>query len=218
MYISSCIPSCIPHQKRWPIDIFLRSEKGGYSSGISVPPLIMEVTPTWTCSNVVGKAYWIIMHQSFVVLAPTGPGNSRAFNFSVFKALLNALHCGDKFMIKSLLKAPAPPPPAADNNEEQQMTWTIWINFLPLSYGGSILNSASVGPVVSEKIFEHTHAHTHTRTHTHKFLVHQNTTAGWELFQMKKIRGWGSFEGKALYFYGGGVARLFFFFFFFFFF
>ena len=29
----------------WPIDIFLRSEKGGYSSGTSVPPLIMEVTP-----------------------------------------------------------------------------------------------------------------------------------------------------------------------------
>ena len=43
------------------------------------------------------------MHQSFVV-----PGNSGAFNFSLFKALLNALHCGDKFMVKSLLKAPAP--------------------------------------------------------------------------------------------------------------
>ena len=49
-----------------------------------------------------------IMHQSYVVPAPTEPGNSGAFNFSVFKALLNALHCGDKFMVKSLLKAPAP--------------------------------------------------------------------------------------------------------------
>ena len=51
---------------------------------------------------------YIIMHQSFVIPAPTGPGISGAFNFSVFKALLNALHCGDKFMVKSLLKAPAP--------------------------------------------------------------------------------------------------------------
>ena len=51
---------------------------------------------------------WSLMHQSFVVPTPTGPGNSGAFNFSVFKALLNALHCGDKFMVKSLLKAPAP--------------------------------------------------------------------------------------------------------------
>ena len=46
------------------------------------------------------------MHQSFVVPASTGPENSWAVNFSVFKALLNALHCGDKFMVKSLLKAP----------------------------------------------------------------------------------------------------------------
>ena len=46
------------------------------------------------------------MRKSFVVLAPRGMGNSRAFNFSVFKTLLNALHCGDKFMAKSLLKAP----------------------------------------------------------------------------------------------------------------
>ena len=50
----------------------------------------------------------IVMHHSFVVTAPMGPGNSGSFNFSVFKALLNALHCGDTFMVKSLLKAPAP--------------------------------------------------------------------------------------------------------------
>ena len=50
--------------------------------------------------------------------------NSGAFNFSVFKVLLNALHCGDKFMVKSLPKAPAPT--EVDNNEEQQMTLTIW--------------------------------------------------------------------------------------------
>ena len=46
-----------------------------------------------------------LMHHSFVVPAPMGPENNGAFNFSVFKALLNALHFGDKFMVKSLLKA-----------------------------------------------------------------------------------------------------------------
>ena len=46
------------------------------------------------------------------------------------------------------------------------MIWTIWINFLPLSHGGSTWNLASVGPVVSEKIFENTHTHTHTFLHT----------------------------------------------------
>ena len=46
------------------------------------------------------------MHQSPVPV-PTGPGNSGAFNFSVFKVLLNALHCRDKFMVKFLLKAPS---------------------------------------------------------------------------------------------------------------
>ena len=33
-----------------------------------------------------------------------GPGNSGAFNFSNFKAR----HCGGRFVVKSLLKAPAP--------------------------------------------------------------------------------------------------------------
>ena len=42
------------------------------------------------------------------VICSPGSGNSGAFNFSVFKALLNALHCGDKFMVQSLQKAPAP--------------------------------------------------------------------------------------------------------------
>ena len=61
-----------------------------------------------------------LMHQSFVVMGPAGPGNSGAFNFSVFKALLNALHCEDKFMVKSVLKAP--PPEVSNTTEEQQMT------------------------------------------------------------------------------------------------
>ena len=61
-----------------------------------------------------------VMHQSFVSTAPSGPGISGAFNFSIFKAPLKALLSGAKIVVKSLLKAPALP--GADNNEEQQMT------------------------------------------------------------------------------------------------
>ena len=62
------------------------------------------------------------MHQSFVDLptAPSGPGISGAFNFSIFKAPLKALHSGAKIVVKSLLKAPGLP--GTDYNEEQQMT------------------------------------------------------------------------------------------------
>ena len=49
------------------------------------------------------------MHQSFVSTAPLGPGISGAFNFSIFKAPLKALHSGAKIVVKSLLKAPALP-------------------------------------------------------------------------------------------------------------
>ena len=71
------------------------------------------------------------MHQSFVSTAPSGPGISGAFNFSIFKAPLKALHSGAKLVVKSLLKAPALP--WTDNNEEQQMTWIVWIDFPRLS-------------------------------------------------------------------------------------
>ena len=50
-----------------------------------------------------------VMHQSFVSTAPSGPGISGAFNFSIFKAPLKALHSGAKLVVKSLLKAPALP-------------------------------------------------------------------------------------------------------------
>ena len=53
-------------------------------------------------------AMLLVMHQSFVAPAPSGPRNSGAFNFSIFKALLKALHCRSKFVVKSPLKAPAP--------------------------------------------------------------------------------------------------------------
>ena len=60
------------------------------------------------------------MHQSFVFPAPLGPGNSGTFNFSIFKAPLKAWHCGAIFVVKSLLKAPAPRP-EADHNVEQKL-------------------------------------------------------------------------------------------------
>ena len=75
------------------------------------------------------------------------------------------------------------------------MTWTIWINFLPLSHGGSTLNLASVGPVVSEKIFENTHTHTFFATRTQQRRVVPDEQYG---------VGGGGFQGKALYFCGGG--------------
>ena len=53
------------------------------------------------------------MHQSFASPAPPGPGNSGAFNFSIFKARPG----------KSFGKTPAKSPdsPGADNNVEQQL-------------------------------------------------------------------------------------------------
>ena len=48
------------------------------------------------------------MHQSFVSPAPPGLGNGGAFNFSFFKARVKARHRRERFVVKSLLKAPAP--------------------------------------------------------------------------------------------------------------
>ena len=39
-----------------------------------------------------------IMHQSFVTTAPMGPGNSRDFDFSLCKAWIYAMQCGDIFI------------------------------------------------------------------------------------------------------------------------
>ena len=81
------------------------------------------------------------------------------------------------------------------------MTWAIWINFLPLSHGGSTWNLASVGLVVLEKIFEHTH-----------ILAHQNTTA--ESCSRWKVggAGAGALQAKHYCIFVGGTAGLFFFF------
>lgn len=49
------------------------------------------------------------MHQSFATTAPMGPGNSGDIDFSLHKALVNALHCGDNFLGQIPGKGPCPP-------------------------------------------------------------------------------------------------------------
>ena len=100
------------------------------------------------------------------------------------------------------------------------MTWTIWINFLPLSHGGSTWKLASVGSGFREDI-SNTHTHidaTVSISPTHTFL--HTGTQQLRVVSDEKLWGGGGreggFEGKALYFYGGFGVRgggLFFFFF-----
>ena len=73
-----------------------------------------------------------LMHQSFVAPAPSGPRNSGAFNFSIFKALLKAPHCRAKFVVKSPLKVPAPRGRQNYNKEYLNHLY----KFSPLSRGG----------------------------------------------------------------------------------
>ena len=74
----------------------------------------MHMLKTWCNSVHVCYAPVICIHR------PLGPGIRRAFQFSIFKAPLKALHSRAKLVVKSLLKAPALP--GTDNNDEQQMT------------------------------------------------------------------------------------------------
>ena len=102
--------------------------------------------------------FMAVMHQSFVAPAPLGPQNSGAFNFSIFKALLKALHCRTKFVVKSTLKAPAP-------GGWQTTTDLNHLNkFSPLSRGGPTWTLSSVGSVISKKnLNTHMHIHTHIK-------------------------------------------------------
>ena len=68
----------------------------------------------------------------------------------------------------------------------------------------------SVGPVISEKIFENTHTHTFLHTRTQQLRVVPDEMGGGA-----GGRG-GGFEGKALLYFCGRWRGCFFFFFFFF--
>ena len=98
------------------------------------------------------------MYQSFVSPAPSGPRNSGAFNFSISKALLKALHCGATFVVKALQK---PPPPEDDNmktNDRNHLNkfsspFPLWFH---MNFGFS-------WPRCFREAFEHTHKHKHAR-------------------------------------------------------
>ena len=55
-------------------------------------------------SNFFPEKSKLVMYQSFASPAPPGPANSGALKFSIFKAR----HCQARFVVKPLLKAPAP--------------------------------------------------------------------------------------------------------------
>ena len=113
----------------------------------------------------------LLMHQSFVSTAPSGPGISGAFNFSIFKAPLKALHSGAKIMVKSLLKAPPSRgltimknskfPESIELPESFELTFLAYPILIPhtlwLHWSCSF----------REKI-EHTHIHRHIHTVTRK--------------------------------------------------
>ena len=121
------------------------------------------------------------MHQSFVAPAPLGPRNSGAFNFSIFKAVLKALHCRAKFVVKSPLKAPAP---GADkikikNNNRPESIEKI---FSPIPWWSHV--NCVFSWLSDFKEFEHTHVHTHIKEFfgikycaCSCILAYQNTTA-----------------------------------------
>ena len=52
--------------------------------------------------------YSEVMQQSFATTAPMGLGNNRDIDFSLCKARVYALHYGDIFYVKSLVKFPPP--------------------------------------------------------------------------------------------------------------
>ena len=91
-----------------------------------------------------------VLRQSLVSPSPQGRGIAGLFYFSIFKALLKALHCGAKFVVKSLLNAPAPWLTIMTINKWPKSFWISFPSF-PLSLGGVTWN-ASVGPVVSENL------------------------------------------------------------------
>ena len=76
-----------------------------------------------------------VMRQSLVSPSPQGRGIAGLFYFSIFKALLKALHCGAKFVVKSLLNAPAPWLTIMTINKWPKSFWISFPSF-PLSHGG----------------------------------------------------------------------------------
>ena len=105
------------------------------------------------------------MHQPFVSTAPSGPGISGAFNFSIFKAPLKPLLSGAKIVVKSLLKAPALPRLTImkNNKRPESVELTLFANHIVIPH--KLWLHWSCG--LRDK-FEHTHIHRHIHTFTRK--------------------------------------------------
>ena len=105
-----------------------------------------------------------LMHQSFV----STPGISGAFNFSIFKAPLKALHPGAKIVVKSLLKAP----PSRGLTIMKNNKWPELFELTFLTYPIVIPHKLWLHWSCSfRENFEHTHIHRHIHTFTRKPLV-----------------------------------------------
>ena len=92
--------------------------------------------------------YPSFMHQSFVITAPMGPGNSGDIEISLCKARVYAQHWGNIFMTKALLrlgmriKSPMSLVPRHNGDDAEVKTWylgpglqttsTKWRSFLKL--------------------------------------------------------------------------------------
>ena len=100
------------------------------------------------------------MHQSFVSTAPSGPGISGTFNFSIFKAPLKALLSGAKIVVKSLLKSPALPGLTIMKNNKRLESVELTLFAYHIVIPHKLWLHWSCG--FREK-FEHTHIHTFTR-------------------------------------------------------
>ena len=112
-------------------------------------------------------------HSAFVSTAPTGPGISGAFNFSIFKALLKAMLSRAKIMVKSLLKAPTLPGLTIMKNNKLPESVELTFLAYPIVIPHKLWLHWSCG--FREK-FEHTHIHRHIHTFTRKPLVFKKCT------------------------------------------
>ena len=127
---------------------------------------------TPTPSFLIGSSSFLkVMHQSFVSTAPLGLGISGAFNFSIFKAPLKALHSGAKIVVKSLLKAPALPGLTIMRNNKRPESFELTLLAYPIVIPHKLWLLWSSG--FMEKI-EHTHIHRHIDAFTRKpsFLIY----------------------------------------------
>ena len=121
-----------------------------------------------------------VMHQSFVSTAPSGPGISGAFNFSIFKAPLKALLSGSKIVVKSPLKAPPSQGLTIMKNNKWPESVALTFPAYPIVIPHKRCLHWSYG--FREK-FERTHIHRHIHTFTRKPSVFNictclpNTTA-----------------------------------------